>query len=156
MERESRLSIGVVSRGILRQEDQVRIYIYVPYVVQISMERLRKILPARFFCSATGKEPVRTWLKELEKEDRLIIGGDIRDVELSWPIGMPLCRALQGYKDLWEIRSRITRGRIARVIFYTKDGEMILLHGFVKKAQKTPRPELELAVKRKQEHERHG
>ena len=33
---------------------------------------------------------------------------------------------------------------------------MILLHGFVKKAQKTPRQELELAVNRKQEHERHG
>src|SRR5262245_34927653 len=120
------------------------------------MERLRKILPARFFRTATGKEPVRTWLKELDKEDRLIIGGDIRDVELSWPIGMPLCRALQGYKDLWEVRSRITHGRIARVIFYVKDGEMILLHGFVKKAQKTPRQDLELAVTRKQEHERHG
>jgi phage-related protein len=120
------------------------------------MERPRKILPAQFFRTAAGEEPVRTWLKEMEKADRLIIGGDIRDVELSWPIGMPLCRALQGYKDLWEVRSRITHGRIARVIFYVKDEEMILLHGFVKKTQKTPRRELELAVKRQKEHERHG
>jgi phage-related protein len=125
-------------------------------MVQSLMERPSKILPARFFRTAAGEEPVRTWLKELKKEDRLIIGGDIRDVELSWPIGMPLCRALQGYKDLWEVRSRITHARIARVMFYIKDGEMILLHGFVKKAQKTPQQELELAVKRQKEHDRHG
>jgi phage-related protein len=42
------------------------------------------------------------------------------------------------------------------VIFYVKDGEMILLHGFVKKTQKTPQQELDLALKRKKEHERHG
>jgi phage-related protein len=120
------------------------------------MDGLHKVLPARFFRTAAGDEPVRTWLKELDKGDREIIGSDIRDVELSWPIGMPLCRSLQGYKDLWEVRSKLTQRRIARVIFYIKDGEMILLHGFVKKAQKTPQKELDLAIKRKKEHEKHG
>ena len=67
-----------------------------------------KILPARFFQSASGKEPVREWLKELGKEDRRIIGSDIRTVEFGWPIGMPVCRAIAGYKDLWEVRSKIT------------------------------------------------
>jgi phage-related protein len=120
------------------------------------MDGLHKVLPARFFRTAAGDEPVRIWLKELDKGDREIIGSDIRDVELSWPIGMPLCRSLQGYKDLWEVRSKLTQRRIARVIFYIEDGEMILLHGFVKKAQKTPQKELDLAIKRKKEHEKHG
>jgi phage-related protein len=52
---------------------------------------------------------------------------------------------------LWEVRSTLERNRIARVIFCIDDGCMILLHGFIKKTQKTPRADLELATKRKQE-----
>jgi phage-related protein len=36
------------------------------------------------------------------------------------------------------------------VIFCVKDGYMYLLHGFIKKTQKTPKAEIEIALKRKQ------
>lgn len=98
---------------------------------------------------SSGREPVREWLKSLTAEDRKIIGEDIKDVEFSWPIGMPLCRALG--KGLWEVRSDITQGRIARVLFCIHDSRMVLLHAFVKKTQKTPDADLELAMKRKKE-----
>jgi phage-related protein len=114
-----------------------------------------KRLPARFFRAEGGKEPVKDWLKTLDREDCRIIGNDIKDVEFSFPIGLPLCRQLSGYKDLWEVRSKITGGRIARVIFYISQGNMILLHGFIKKSQKTPKKEIELALKRKKEHEKY-
>ena len=114
-----------------------------------------KRLPAKFFRSSNGVEPVKNWLKTLDREDRRIIGSDIKDVEFSFPIGLPLCRSLSGYKDLWEVRSKITRGKIARIIFYISNGEMILLHGFVKKSQKTPKKEIDLAVKRQKEHQKH-
>lgn len=114
-----------------------------------------KRLPARFFRSANGVEPVKDWLKTLEREDCRIIGSDIKDVEFSFPIGLPLCRSLSGYKDLWEVRSRLTGGKIARVIFYINNGQMILLHGFVKKSQKTPKKEIDLAVKRLHEHQKY-
>ena len=114
-----------------------------------------KRLPAKFFRSEGGVEPVKEWLKTLDREDCRIIGSDIKDVEFSFPIGLPLCRSLSGYKDLWEVRSKITRGRIARVIFYISNGEMILLHGFVKKSQKTPKKEIDLAVKRQKEHQKY-
>jgi phage-related protein len=97
-----------------------------------------KILPARFFRTVSGTEPVRVWLKDLDKDDSRIIGGDIRTVEYGWPIGMPVCRPLKGYRGLWEVRSHISNGRIARVIFHISSGEMILLHGFIKKTQQTP------------------
>jgi phage-related protein len=48
-----------------------------------------------------------------------------------------------------------TGGRIARVIFYISQGEMILLHGLIKKSQKTPKQEIDLALKRKKEHEKY-
>ncbi|NJK51973.1 MAG: type II toxin-antitoxin system RelE/ParE family toxin [Leptolyngbyaceae cyanobacterium SU_3_3] len=114
-----------------------------------------KKLPAKFFCSEGGAEPVKDWLKTLDREDCRIIGSDIKDVEFSFPIGLPLCRSLSGYKNLWEVRSKITGDRIARVIFYISNGEMILLHGFIKKSQKTPKREIDLAVKRQKEHQQH-
>jgi len=108
-----------------------------------------KRLPAAFYCLSSGREPVREWLKALGDDDRKIIGEDIKDVEFSWPIGMPLCRPLG--RGLWEVRSEITQGRIARVLFCIHDGRMVLLHAFIKKTQKTPDADIELATKRKKE-----
>lgn len=90
---------------------------------------------------------MREWLKGLEAEDRKAIGEDIKDVEFSWPLGMPLVRPLG--RELWEVRSNLKRGRIARVLFCVEQGSMVLLHGFIKKTQKTPSHDLELALKRR-------
>lgn len=108
-----------------------------------------KKLPAAFYATGSGNEPVREWLKGLDEEDRRAIGQDIATAEFGWPVGMPLCRSLG--KGLWEIRSNISSGRIARVIFAVIDERMLLLHGFVKKARKTPKPDLDLAGKRMKE-----
>ena len=94
-------------------------------------------LPAAFYCTALGNEPVREWLQSLETADRRIIGQDIAIAEFGWPVGMPVCRSLG--RGLYEIRSDLTSRRIARVIFCVADGRMVLLHGFIKKAQKTPK-----------------
>ena len=106
-----------------------------------------KKFAARFYLSATGRRPVREWLLELSKDDRRVIGKDIQKVEFGWPIGMPYCRSL-GH-GLWEMRSDLPGGRIARVIFSLIGGDMVLLHGFMKKTQKTPQQEIELALSRK-------
>ena len=105
-----------------------------------------KRVPAAFFRSQTGVEPVRDWLKSLSKDDRFRIGSDIKTVEFGWPIGMPTCRPL-GH-GLYEVRTNLHK-RVARVIFCIKDGHMVLLHGFVKKTRKTPRADLDLASNRK-------
>lgn len=92
---------------------------------------------------------MREWLNDLNAEDRRIVGRDIATAEFGWPVGMPLCRSLG--KKLYEIRSNISDGRIARVIFSPVDEKMVLLHGFVKKTQKTPKSDLDLAAKRLKE-----
>jgi hypothetical protein len=76
------------------------------------VDRSKKIT-GRFYMSATGRRPVREWLLRLPKSDRQAIGKDIQKVEFGWPIGMPYCRPL-GH-GLWEVRSDLTGGRIARV-----------------------------------------
>ena len=99
-----------------------------------------------FFKLLSGKEPVREWLKELEKTDRLIIGIDIKTVQYGFPIGMPLVRPMKD--GLFEVRSDLSSKRISRVFFCVEDETVILLHGFIKKSQKTPDNEIEIARKR--------
>jgi len=90
-------------------------------------------------------EPVREWLKSLPRQDCRAIGEDIKTAQYGWPLGMPLLRKLD--RGLWEVRSIASIG-IARVFFTVKDGLIILLHGFVKKSQKTPQNELDTARRR--------
>lgn len=108
-----------------------------------------KRLPAFFYALPSGREPVQEWLRSLDRHDRRLVGEDIKDVEFSWPIGMPLCRPLGD--SLWEVRSDLTGNRIARVVFSIVDGRMVLLHAFVKKTRKTPDGERRLALKRLKE-----
>lgn len=108
-----------------------------------------KKLTARFFETAAGQKPVRVWLLELNATDRRTIGYDVQTVEFGWPLGMPTCRALGG--GLWEVRSNLSNGTVGRVIFCIVSGEMVLLHGFIKKTQKTPPHDLDLADKRRKE-----
>lgn len=110
-----------------------------------------KKLAVAFYRSKAGSEPVREWLKELPAEDRQILGRDLRLVEMGWPVGMPLCRPLGG--GLWEVRSRLEGNRMARVLFCAAQGSMVLLHGFIKKTQKTPQSEMDLARARQKEVE---
>ncbi len=109
------------------------------------------ILQVRFYRTAAGKEPVREWLNELTSPDRKAIGKDIKTVQFSWPLGMPLVRKLE--PNLWEVRSSITDG-IARVLFTVVGDILVLLHGFVKKSQKTPQGDLEIARRRLTEVQR--
>ncbi len=109
------------------------------------MTKLKK-LPASFYRTAGGNEPVREWLLDLDDVDRRVVGQDVGTAEFGWPVGMPLCRPMG--KGLFEIRSNLSDGRIARVLFAVVDEHMLLLHGFIKKARKTSKPDLALAGKR--------
>ncbi len=114
--------------------------------MQMKAERPLKVV---FFKTDTGNEPVREWLKSLPKEDCKIIGADILTVQYTWPVGKPLVDNLSD--GVWEVRSRV-ENRIARSLFAVVNQEIVLLHGFLKKTQKTPDDELDLAKKRKRQY----
>lgn len=106
--------------------------------------RLRVI----FYRSARGREPVREWLRSLDKTSRRVIAEDIKTVQIGWPLGMPLARPMGG--GLWDIRSRV-RSRQFRTVFSVEDGLMVLLHGFAKKSRAIPRREIDLCRRRARE-----
>ena len=105
-----------------------------------------------FFRTEAGNEPVREWLKSLPREERHTIGEDLLTVQHGWPVHKPLVDNLGG--GIWELRSRLPN-RIARTLFIVTEGEIVVLHGFIKKTQKTPAQELSLARRRKRQYEHH-
>jgi phage-related protein len=89
------------------------------------------------------------WLRGLPPEDRRVIGADLATVQFGWPIGMPLCRPFGN--GLWEVRSSLQSRRIARLLFFADGGRIGVVHGFIKKTQKTPAEDLDLARPRMKE-----
>jgi phage-related protein len=94
-------------------------------------------------------EPVLEWLRSLDRDERRAIGLDLMRVQFGWPIGMPLVRSLKD--GLWEVRSNLPSQKIARLILCFHQKMLVVLHGFIKKTQKTPAEELELAKRRLKE-----
>jgi phage-related protein len=112
-----------------------------------------KRIPAIFYRTEAGREPVREWLRGLSPGDRKRIGEDIKTVEFGWPVGMPVCKPLGD--GLYEARTNLAQNRTARVLFYIdKKGRMVLLHGFMKKTRRTPDADLEMARKNKSKHQK--
>lgn len=112
-----------------------------------------KKIPAIFYRTEAGNEPVRDWLKDLDRDDRRLVGVDIATVEFGWPIGMPTCRPMGD--GLHEVRTNLPRNRIARVLFYVDRRErMVLLHAFIKKTKATPDDDLRIARDRKASHDK--
>ncbi len=106
---------------------------------------MKKALTVIFYQETSGREPVKAWLNKLTKRDRIKIGEDLQTLQFGWPLGMPMVRSLG--RGLWELRTRLDT-RISRVLFVIKDGQIILLNGFIKKTQKAPTKELTLALSR--------
>jgi len=114
-------------------------------------DRAPRKIPVVFYRTSSGTEIVRDWLRSLDDRDRNAIGLDLMRVQFRWPVGMPLCRAMAD--GMWEVRTSLPGNRIARVLFCVVRERIVVLHGFIKKTQKTPDEELMLARKRKREFE---
>jgi phage-related protein len=112
-------------------------------------ERQAPEIPVKFYRTGAGREPVLEWLRGLDREERRSIGVDLMRVQFGWSIGMPLVRSLRD--GLWEVRSTLPRGKIARLILCFHEGTLVVLHGFIKKTQKIAQQEIAIAKRRMKE-----
>ncbi len=138
-------SLAGAQKASLHPLTRLHHFWYTPKVAKEACAGRGPILHVVFFRTQAGNEPVRQWLKGMEREERKILGEDVKTAQYGWPLGMPLIRKLE--TGLWEVRSHLPQG-IARVLFTVSEGTMVLLHGFVKKSQKTPPEELRTARQR--------
>ena len=112
-----------------------------------------RLLRVVFYSTLGGRQPVREWMLDLDPTSEKAVREAIDTARLGWPVGMPVARSLGN--RLWEIRTKTQRGQ-ARVLFVFHRSMMVLLHGFIKKTSKTPRREIELALKRSRALSRRG
>ncbi len=104
-----------------------------------------------FYQTPAGRPIIQEWLRSFDKADRAVLGFNLKRVQLGFPIGLPLCRSLGG--GLWEVRSSLGGNREVRMIFFHDTGHkaLIVVHGFIKKTQKTPKADIEIAARRMKE-----
>jgi len=107
-----------------------------------------KRIEAEFYQTKARAQPVRDFLRDLTKAQKKAIGTDIRTLEYGWPIGMPVCRPMGD--GLWEVRTSVDKLEF-RTLFCVHREKLVLLHSFVKKTQKTPKADLDLAKNRRKE-----
>ena len=109
-----------------------------------------------FYYDKSGKSDIVDWLDSLKKNS-----DKNKNSRINWEKTLAYIGALERYgtrlgepyvkhieDDIWELRP--LRNRI--LFFYWKDNKFVLLHHFTKQTQKTPRRELETAVRKKQDY----
>lgn len=110
--------------------------------------KFNKAFKIYFYKEQSGKSPVEIWINKMLtlKEKNKIYDG-LKKLQCEWPIGLPLTRHLEN--NLWEMRTYLGT-RDSRLIFIIKNKNIFILHGFIKKTNKTPRNEINLALDRKE------
>ncbi len=93
-----------------------------------------------------GKRPAEDFLTELDNKTVAKIYKLIERLEIDGRLIFPHARKLEGYKGLWEMRVNSQRGAVRIFYVYSISGTIILVSGFIKKSQETPKRELEKAV----------
>lgn len=110
-----------------------------------SMDQIERKLDAVFFKTEQGNEPSGNGCYHSPKPSGSPSAMTCSRCNTAGPSETPLVKSMGN--GLWEVRCRL-EDRIARVIFCVEGPVMVLLHGFIKKTQKTPKHELDLAMKR--------
>ena len=97
-----------------------------------------------YYVEESARVPVREFLQELDEKTYVRFQASFEQLRIrNVRAREPLVRHLEG--KLWELREE-SRTNIYRVIYaLVPDRRILLLHGFQKKTQKTPRREIEVA-----------
>lgn len=104
-----------------------------------------------FYESPTGQKPVEDFIASLgeQTQDKFIFKRGLLECfgpELRSPHTKPVGN------DMFELRFRGGEGQVRILFFFFLRGQIILVHGFIKKSQKTPKKELKIALKRMKEY----
>ncbi|AFV96631.1 MULTISPECIES: type II toxin-antitoxin system RelE/ParE family toxin [unclassified Sulfuricurvum] len=103
-----------------------------------------------YYQNQNGKLPVKEWLEDISNEPKAEIFRIFTLLQkYGTELGLPFVRPLE--QKIYEVRAKDNSG-IYRVLYFAyTDKTFVMLHGFQKKTQSTPRKELEIAIKRLKE-----
>jgi phage-related protein len=106
-----------------------------------------------FYKKENGEEPASDFIKTLNPK---FIAKILREIDILRQYGNecrePVSKPLGG--GLFELRIKLATD-ISRILYFFCDGrKIVLINGFIKKTQRTPKNELEKARKYKSDYER--
>jgi len=100
-----------------------------------------------FYVDDRGNEPVRDFLRSLDAKTKSRFDWSIEQLRLrNVRAREPLVRHLEG--KIWELREESQTNIYRLLYFFFVGRKIVFVHGFHKKTQKTPRRELDVALKR--------
>ena len=108
-----------------------------------------------FYKKNNLEEPVRNFIVNLPSKERAKVVQEIENIRSEGIyLGLPFVKKLVGreYKGLWELRVRFGSDYVRIIYFLHTEKTFVLLHGFKKKTNRTPRRELEIAKRRMMEY----
>ena len=110
------------------------------------------MLDVRFYRTASGNDVVLDFIRKLSERDRKVVGEDLLALQFGYPMGPPLCKPVRN--GLWELRSSLPSGNEARLVyfFHSSSRFLIVVNAFIKKTQRMPPAEIELAERRMREY----
>jgi phage-related protein len=105
-----------------------------------------------FYQTSSGTRPVEEFLDSLSDQQAQKVAWVLRLVERLDRVPEQYLKKLVGTDQLWEIRVQAGGKNYRLLGFFDGAVLLILTSGFVKKQQKTPRQEIELAQRRRIEY----
>jgi phage-related protein len=105
----------------------------------------------QFYQTANGNDVVADFIRNLPADDRKVVGRDLMRLQIGYPMGPPLCKPLK--PPIWELRSSVPSKREVRLLYFF-DGPsqvIVVVHAFIKARRTTPKADIDIAEKRKDE-----
>jgi phage-related protein len=103
-----------------------------------------------FYEDSRGNHPVQEFLLTLDAKAQAKL---LRVIDLLEEFGLNIPSSFaEKLNDIWELKERFGTDRY-RILYFAFTGRrFILLHAFIKKTQKTPKKEKEIAEARRTDH----
>jgi phage-related protein len=106
----------------------------------------------KFYTTQSGKSPVADFLDSLNSKQAKKVTWVLNLIEQKHRVPTEYFKKLSGTSGIWEVRVQ-SGSDIFRLLGFIDQGNFVVLtNGFVKKSQKTPRNEIEIAENRKSDY----
>jgi phage-related protein len=106
-----------------------------------------------YYFSINNKCPVKEFIDSLSPEGQakyIFITRLIKEYGIN--VKEPYVKQIAGHRKLFEIRLK-DRSGISRILYFAHTGrKLMLLHGFTKKTDKTPKREIDIAEQRMKDY----
>lgn len=103
-------------------------------------------MKVEFLVLPNGKSPAEDFLDSLDDKTLAKVYRYIEKLESTGSLPFPHARKMKNCNGLWELRVLSPKGGVRVFYIYYERNKIVLVNGFIKKSQKTPKREINKAL----------